>query len=134
MRVVADTNVFVSAAIKLQSVPAFALTIVHSRGTLLKSSTTAAQLTEVLNRPRLSRYLAPAAEATIMVWLAAAETIDIVEHVAVCRDPTDDKFLDVAINGRADFVVTGDNDLLVLEAFRGIPILTPAAFVLRVQQ
>jgi predicted nucleic acid-binding protein len=51
------------------------------------------------------------------------------ERVVECRDPTDDKFLELAVNGRADLILTGDNDLLVLKPFRGIPIVAPAAFV-----
>ena len=58
-----------------------------------------------------------------------AELVTITERVAVCRDPTDDKFLELAINGRADMIVTGDLDLLVLDRFRGIPIVTPRDFV-----
>ena len=51
--------------------------------------------------------------------------------VKICRDPKDDKFLDVAINGGADLIVTGDADLLVLHPFEGIEIVTPAAYLAR---
>jgi uncharacterized protein len=61
--------------------------------------------------------------------LAAAELVPIAERIAACRDPTDDKFLELAVNGRADLIVTGDGDLLALNPFRQIPIVTPAAFV-----
>jgi predicted nucleic acid-binding protein len=50
-------------------------------------------------------------------------------RIAACRDPTDDKFLELAVNGHADLLVTGDGDLLALDPFRQIPIVTPAAFV-----
>ncbi|MGH7121059.1 MAG: putative toxin-antitoxin system toxin component, PIN family [Acetobacteraceae bacterium] len=46
----------------------------------------------------------------------------------VCRDSTDDKFLEVAVNGRADLILTGDLDLLVLNPFRGIRIIASVAF------
>jgi predicted nucleic acid-binding protein len=49
--------------------------------------------------------------------------------MAGCRDPDDDKFLELAVNGHADAIISGDHDLLVLDTFRGIPIITPAAFV-----
>ena len=52
----------------------------------------------------------------------------IIEAVSGCRDPDDDKFLELAVNGRADVIVSGDEDLLALDTFRGIPIITPAAF------
>jgi uncharacterized protein len=61
--------------------------------------------------------------------LAAAELVSIAEHITACRDPTDDKFLELAVNGRADFIISGDSDLLALNPFRTIPIVTPAAFV-----
>lgn len=53
----------------------------------------------------------------------------ITTHVTVCRDPKDDKFLEVAVNGAATYIITGDNDLPVLHPFRGIPIVTPRTFV-----
>ena len=59
---------------------------------------------------------------------AAAELVTIIETVTGCRDPDDDKFLELAVNGRADVIVSGDDDLLALDTFRGIPIITPAAF------
>lgn len=60
--------------------------------------------------------------------LAAAELVTIAEHVAACRDPDDDKFLELAVNGNADAIISGDADLLSLDTFRGIPIITAAAF------
>ena len=61
--------------------------------------------------------------------MASAEPVAITEHVAVCRDPTDDKFLDLAISGHADLILTGDKELLlVLNPFRGIPMVAPATF------
>lgn len=59
----------------------------------------------------------------------AAELVVIAEQVVACRDPTDDKFLELSVNGRADLIVSGDGDLLALHPFRGIPIVAPAAFV-----
>jgi uncharacterized protein len=55
--------------------------------------------------------------------------VDIQQSVRVCRDPKDDKFLEVALNGHADVLVSGDDDLLTLESFHGTEILTPAAFL-----
>ena len=59
---------------------------------------------------------------------AAAELVTITEQVAACRDPKDDKFLELAVNGRADVILSGDADLLVLGLFHDIPILDPATF------
>ena len=53
----------------------------------------------------------------------------ITERVEICRDPRDDKFLELALAGRADFLLTGDADLLALHPFRGTTILTPTAYL-----
>jgi len=58
-----------------------------------------------------------------------AEWVDTDVKISACRDPKDDKFLELAVGGNADLIVTGDNDLLALNPFRGIPILTPDAFL-----
>jgi len=128
MRIVVDTNVFVSAALKDQSFPAIAVRLVEQRGTLLKSAASEHQLFDVLARPYLAALIAPPAHEWLTKLLAAAETVTITERIVACRDPTDDKFLELAVNGHADLIVSGDADLLVLNPFRGIPIVPPAAF------
>ncbi|MGH7068401.1 MAG: putative toxin-antitoxin system toxin component, PIN family [Acetobacteraceae bacterium] len=129
MRVVVDTNVFVSAALKDKSFPALALRIVAERGTLLKSSATERQLFQVLARPELAALIDPAAADWMREIMARAEAIAITERIFACRDPTDNRFLDLAVNGRADMIVSGDADLLVLNPFLGIPVVSPAVFV-----
>ncbi|MBD2777542.1 putative toxin-antitoxin system toxin component, PIN family [Iningainema sp. BLCCT55] len=57
-----------------------------------------------------------------------ANWVEVIEDISICRDPKDNKFLEVALGGSADYLVTGDNDLLVLSPFRGIPIITPVQF------
>jgi len=55
--------------------------------------------------------------------VVAAELIEISERIAACRDPTDDKFLEPAVNGKADMIVSGEADLLAFNPFRDIPIV-----------
>ena len=59
----------------------------------------------------------------------ASELVEIIERVDLCRDKKDNKFLEVAINGRADYLITGDNDLLVLRPFQDIKIMTVNEFL-----
>jgi uncharacterized protein len=129
MRVVVDTNVLVSAALKDQSLPALAVHVIEQRGVLLKSAATEQQLFDVLARPYFVSLIAPAAFAWLKKLLAAAEAVTITERVVACRDATDDKFLELAINGQAQVIVSGDADLLALNPFRDIPIVTPAIFM-----
>jgi putative PIN family toxin of toxin-antitoxin system len=79
-------------------------------------------------RPRIAKNSVPLFETRLRRIFSAAELVTITEPVKGCRDPKDDKFLELAVNGRADIIVSGDTDLLVLETFRCIPIVTPAAF------
>ena len=118
MRVVLDTNVFISAVLKRQSVPGMAAHVVERRGGLLKSLATERQLFEVAARPYFTALIDPATLAWLRKLMTAAEVITITEHTVVYRDPTDDKFLELAVNGRADLIVTGDADLLALNPFR----------------
>ena len=129
MRLVVDTNVFVSAALKQSSWPAHTIRWVSQYGGLLKSTATEQELLTVLQRPRFADKLPPWFLAEVRRILDAAEPIPIVELIALCRDREDDKFLELAVNGRADLIISGDADLLSLDEVRSIPIVTPAAFV-----
>ena len=129
MRLVVDTNVFVSAALRESSRPAEVIRWLDRFGGLLKSTATERQLIEVLRRPYIAQRLAPFFFENVRRILGDAELVTIAEHIAACRDPTDDKFLELVVNGQADVIVSGDLDLLVLNPFRGIPIVAPAVFV-----
>lgn len=130
MRCVLDSNLLVSALLSPGSKPRLALDHVRRHGTILLSYETLAEISEVLHRDRFRRYID---EEDIRLFLAAltreSEWIDVDVRITACRDPKDDKFLSLAVSGRATHIVTGDADLLALHPFQGITILTPAAFV-----
>jgi len=128
MRLVVDTNVFVSASLKQSSWPSTTLRWVGRYGGLLKYATIETEILTVLQRPRIAARTAPFVLDQVRDLLAAAELVAIIEPIAECRDPDDNKFLELAVNGRADVIISGDEDLLSLAMFRGIPIITPAAF------
>jgi putative PIN family toxin of toxin-antitoxin system len=130
MRVVVDTNVLVSAALKQKSMPGMtALPGRAPRRPAQISLATEQQLFEVVARPRLASLIDPETQAWLRKLMAAAELVTITERIVACRDPTDDKFLELGVNGHADLIVSGDGDLLALNPFRDIPIVTPAVFV-----
>ncbi len=87
------------------------------------------QLLDVLRRPHIEPATIPSLREGLARMLAAAELVTIAERIAACRDPIDDKFLQLAVNGHADLIVSPDRDLLAPNPFRQIPIVTPAAFV-----
>jgi uncharacterized protein len=118
MRIVVDTNVFVSAALKSASWPASVVRWIDQHSGFLKSAATEAQVIEVLQRRNIALRLPPSYLDNVRRIFSAAEEITIVQRIAACRDPTDDKFLELAVNGRGDMIVTGDSDLLILNPFR----------------
>lgn len=132
MRLVVDTNVFVSAVLKAHSLPFLVVRWIDQHGGFLKSTATEHELFGVLQRPHLAGVTTPFFRAGIDRLLAAAELVGITERIIACRDSKDDKFLELAVCGRADAIVSGDRDLLALDPFRQIPIVTPAAFLRRI--
>jgi uncharacterized protein len=130
LRFVFDTNVIVSAALLADSVPRQALDKALDEGTILISLPVLLELAEVLGRERLNRYLLEEERMRFLVaLLKESELVGITEAVTDCRDAGDNKFLELAISGKADYIISGDKDLLILNPFRGIPILTPRSFL-----
>ena len=131
-RVVLDTNVIISGLLSSTSTPARAVERAITHGQLLASTATLRELVSTLLSSKFDRYLPRGRRDALFLRLAPlVEIVEVVQQVRACRDPDDDKFLEAAVNGRADVVVTGDADLLALHPFRQIPILQPAAYVRR---
>ena len=125
-----DTSVLISALMLPQSKPRRAWNQGRRTGVILASHDTLQELDSVLRRPRLTAYISPAESTLFLTELArVVELVPITERVALCRDPRDDKFLEVALAGQADFLLTGDADLLTLHPFRGTAIITPTAYL-----
>ena len=83
-----------------------------------------------MSRPKFDRYVVEALRTEFLeTILNDAVWVEIQESVMACRDPKDDKFLALAVDGQADFIVTGDRDLLVSNPFRGIAIVQPEEFL-----
>ena len=129
-RTVLDTNAIVSALLFNDSAPGRALIKALDTGTILVSAALAQELQDVLNRPRFDRYVTrEERDEFLMAFMREAELVEITETVEVCRDPKDDRILELAVSGNADHIVTGDDDLLTLNPFRGIAIVMPADFL-----
>lgn len=127
LRVVVDTNVLISRLLLPSSVPARAVNKAIEGNRLLVSEPTMQELAEVAMRPKFDRYASIEDRQQFVRDLAGiVELVPILRQFHVCRDPKDDKFLDVAVNGEADVLVSGDPDLLVLDPFLGVRIVAPA--------
>jgi uncharacterized protein len=129
-RIILDTGVLISAVLLPRSIPRQAVDLSFAQGIVLASADTIDELDEVLRPPKINRYLR---EEERLLFLAAfirdAEVVNVTENLAECRDPKDNKFLELAVSGKASCIVSGDRDLLALNPFRGVAILTPQEFI-----
>ncbi|MHB8303888.1 MAG: putative toxin-antitoxin system toxin component, PIN family [Acidobacteriaceae bacterium] len=131
-RIVVDTNALISRLLLPKSVPGRAVTKAADSGQLLASEATMNELADALSRSKFDRYLSLAERQQFLVLLGrVVELVSILRPIQICRDPRDDKFLEVAVNGSAELVVTGDADLLVLHPFNfnKVSIITPNAYL-----
>jgi uncharacterized protein len=125
-----DTNVVISALAYPGSNPRQALDLAFSEAVILTSTVTLAELAGVLGRKKFRRYLsADEAAAFLTLFSQRSVPVLITTEASVARDPDDNAFVSLAIDGRANFLVTGDRNLLVLGAVGATEIVTPAAFL-----
>ena len=129
-RVVLDTNVLISGLLSNTSAPARAVEHAITSGQLIASADTLRELMSKLLSPKFDPYVTRERRDALLLRLAPLiEIVEVVQVVRACRDPSDDRFLEAAVNGRADVIVSGDRDLLELNPFQRIAILTPAAYL-----
>ena len=135
MRSVLDTGVLVSALIRRQGTTGGVLRLLRDgRFTAVYSTDLLVEIIDVLGRPalRAKYHIEPDdISALINLMRLRGELVTPTRKVTACRDPKDDKFLEAALAGGADCIVSGDADLLALTPFEDIPILRPAEFLAR---
>jgi uncharacterized protein len=131
--VVFDTNILVSAALLATSKPSLAVRWAAANDLILASVATLSELVSTMERSKFDRYASRASRREFVAFVHAnVQFVSIRRSVQACRDPNDDKFLDVAVNGGADVLITGEADLLALNPYEGIPILTAADYLAKI--
>lgn len=129
-RIVLDTNAIVSG-VGWSGPPATILdAALDGRLVLVTSPPLLAELRRVLGYPKLAKIVADAQQLADLVEASSVLVLPT-RVLAVVRDETDNRVLEAAAEG-ADYIVSGDNDLLSLRSFQDIPIMSPADFVERV--
>jgi putative PIN family toxin of toxin-antitoxin system len=125
-----DTNSLISAHLLPTSLTRKAYDIAWEKGVLAHSRDTFSELVEVFTRSKFDKYLSldDRLKAISLLELRS-QLIEVKESIIACRDPKDDIYLSLAVTVKADCLVTGDKDLLVLHPFRDIPILSPSDFL-----
>ncbi len=130
-RCVIDTNVLISGAISDKGKPNRVVSYVLRHGTLLASTETFEELrTRLRGKQRFRKYLTlQEIDAHLNLIYTGSHFINITETITACSDPDDDKFLELAVSGDADYLITGNIKDFPPSPFRDIPILRPAEFL-----
>jgi putative PIN family toxin of toxin-antitoxin system len=124
LRVVIDTNIWISFLIG-KSLTGLSEAIIRDRVIVLFSDELFAELIEVLKRPKFKKYFSETAIEDLVTLLdEKVELIEITHYFEDCRDAKDNFLLDLAVSGHANYLVTGDADLLILNPFQSIEIIS----------
>jgi uncharacterized protein len=128
--IVFDASTLISAALKVDSVPERALLHAEEADVLVLSAAVDAEIEAVLNRPKFANAVSPARRRQFLeVLRRSAIWFEPVVRVTDCRDPKDDKYLELALAAGAETIVSSDGDLLVLHPWRSVRILSPADYL-----
>ena len=127
VRIALDTNVIVSAVVRGGIPRKIWSAFKEGQITLIFSFSMLEELKRVFKKSKFTNIINEEEAKKILLFIELfAEFIELpAVKISVCRDPADNHILLAASSGKADFIVTGDKDLLVLKSFRKIPIITP---------
>lgn len=130
MRIVFDNNVLISAALLKNSLPFRAFENAVKHHAVLRSHDTLHELSSILSKSKFDHYFKDnnSRITFVLAYIRATENIEVNHRINIC-DPKDDMYLELALSGEAECVVTGDSDLLVLHPFENIQIITPKFFI-----
>jgi putative PIN family toxin of toxin-antitoxin system len=138
MRVVIDTGVLISGLIRPAGIVGDVLRgLRDGRFIPIYSTPILLEIIHVLSRPVFqSKYHVTTDDITALINLLRLRGEMVIPrlNLTVCRDPKDNKFLEAAISGGAEVIITGDDDLLALNTYEGIEILRPTEFLDRLFQ
>lgn len=127
---VLDTNTLISALLISNSVNRKVLEIVKAQGDILFSNQTFSELNNTLVRSKFDKYVSIEERLLFVETLELASVfIEIISDFKDCRDIKDNMFLNLAYDGQASYIITGDKDLLALHPFHKIKIITSGEFL-----
>ncbi|MFZ4730233.1 MAG: putative toxin-antitoxin system toxin component, PIN family [Pseudanabaena sp.] len=130
LRLVIDTNILISGLMAVNSLPQQVFDYATSQAILLISDEVQSEIENVISRPKLQKYITLERRTKFLTELSQqVERVTINQHIRACRDPKDDKFLELAVCGDANYIITGDADLLDLHPFQNITIIKAASFL-----
>ncbi|MCP5501605.1 MAG: putative toxin-antitoxin system toxin component, PIN family [Leptospiraceae bacterium] len=128
MRVVIDTNLFISSLLGKYT-SEILNDITQKRYDLILSDKQLDEIIGVLKRPKFKKIIPYEKIEKLEILLKKVSFfVDVEGNISDCRDPKDNFLLEMGINARADFIITGDEDLLVLNPYKNIKIIKYSEF------
>jgi uncharacterized protein len=129
--IVVDTNVLISAMLFSESISAKALDKALAHYLFVQSEDTLSELASTVRRKKFDKYkLLSEREQFLLTISRASKTVDITCTVSDCRDPKDNRFLELALSASSALIVSGDDDLLSMPPYKGVNIVNPSAFLI----
>jgi putative PIN family toxin of toxin-antitoxin system len=127
--IVIDTNVLISAGLLPQSKTAQVLALAVEHFVIAQNQQTWHELETRIARPKFDRYFGDSGRMTHLVKIAQSiQHFEVTAEVAVSRDPTDDKFIALALDAGASILISGDPDLTEVRMHQGVEVLSPGHF------
>jgi putative PIN family toxin of toxin-antitoxin system len=127
--IVIDTNVLISAGLLPQSKTAQVLALAVEHFVIAQNQQTWHELETRIARPKFDRYFGDSGRMAHLVKIAQSmQQFEVTAEVAVSRDPTDDKFIALALDARASILISGDPDLTEVRMHQGVEVLSPGHF------
>ena len=135
IKVVIDTNIFISAFLGSKNAKLLLKEIINDEFILIMSTEQLNEIREVLNRPKFEKYITPGEIDELVTLLSMKISIPaIYDKIKDCRDIKDNMILEEAVYGNAQYIITGDEDLLVLNPYRWIKIVNLKDFITEIYE
>jgi putative PIN family toxin of toxin-antitoxin system len=131
MRVVIDSNVIISASLIQNSTSAKVVRTIENLHIMIVSEAIIEEFSRTILKSKFDKYFKPLDTRIEIIsrYSNKAEWVVPEHNITICRDPKDNKYLELALSGKADCIISGDSDLLILNPFENIPIVTPKEFL-----
>ena len=129
-KIVIDTNVFISALLNPSGTPRQVIEIAINHFTILQSELTYQELETRISKNKFDKYLEKNDRSNFLLAIKKKSLfVNILHQTTICSDSDDNKFLELAVSGMANYIITGDNDLLTIKSYQKIEIIKPVKFL-----
>jgi len=127
-RVIFDANIWISFAIG-KRLNELRMALTHPKVEVFVCQKLLWEVKVTTQKPKLLKYISPVRHKMLLELMQACQCVNITEQISISRDPNDDYLMDLAVTANADFLVTGDNDLLILKNYQNVNIISFASFM-----